>query len=185
MTAPTADETRAWIRRVVTAALIAAATALAFVHEARGQSAAINATVLVDPTALAIGQLRSLLFGNVTPGTPVTVDGRNASAGQFEVQGTRNAEVAITMTLPTQLSTGFWTMPISFGPTSGCWRRQTGQNACTYWDPNTVLVQRVRNNPVPNNHLWVWIGGTVSPAAAQHSGVYTASIGLTVVYTGN
>lgn len=177
---------RAWLKRLIAAAAITAATAAAFVHEAHAQAASISATALLDPIALAVGQLRDLSFGNVVPGTPVTINARtNVNAAQFEIQGTRNAEVAVTMTLPALLSTGGWTMPISFGATSGCWRRQAGQNACTLYDPNTVLVARIRNNNPPNNHLWVWIGGTVTPSPTQNTGVYIGTVTLAVVYTGN
>ncbi len=176
-----------WMRWLVAAALLSAATAFAFVSEARAQGAAsVTATALLSPTALAVGQLKNLQFGNVTAGVPVTINPRtNPNAGEFEIQGTRNAEVAVTLTLPTQLSTGFWTMPVGFGVTSGCWRRQGGQAGCNFWDPNTILIARIRNQNPPNNHLWVWIGGTASPAAAQNSGVYLGTIQMSVVYTGN
>jgi hypothetical protein len=175
-----------WVRRLVAAALLTAATAVAFVREAHGQAAAVSVSAVLSPTALAVGSLRNLQFGNVTPGVTLTIDPRtSASAGEFEIQGTKNAEVAITMTLPSQLSTGFWTMPISFGPTSGCWKKGTGQAGCTTWDPSTVLIARIRNQNPPNNHLWVWLGGTVSPSPTQNPGVYIGSITLSVVYTGN
>jgi hypothetical protein len=175
-----------WVRRLVVATLLAAATALAFVHEVRAQgSAAIQADAQISTTALTVGTTRDLEFGNVTPGVPVTINGRSASAGQFVIQGNRNAEVAVTMTLPTELSTGFWTMPISFGNNSGCWRRQPGQAGCNFWNPNNVLVARIRNQNPPNNHLWVWIGGIASPAAGQNPGVYNGTVALSVVYTGN
>ncbi len=177
---------RGWVRWLVAGLLASAVTAFAFVHEARAQAASISANALLSPTALAVGQLKDLQFGNVTAGVPVTINPRtNPNAGEFEIQGTRNAEVAVTLTLPTQLSTGFWTMPVGFGVTSGCWRRAPGQAGCNFWNPNTVLVARIRNQNPPNNHLWVWIGGTASPAAAQNAGVYYGTIQMSVVYTGN
>ncbi len=183
MTAPVP----AWLKRLVAAALIAAATAFAFVREVHAQGAAsITADVSIATTALAVGTTMNVRFGDVVPAVPVTIDARtNVNAGQFVIQGTRNAEVAVTMTLPTLITTGVWTMPISFGPTAGCYRRQPGQNACSYWDPSTVLVEKIRNSNPPNNHLWVWIGGTVSPGAAQNPGVYYGAVTLSVVYTGN
>lgn len=178
-------QARDMVRRFITGLLIAMAVAAAFAAEARAQ-AQIQATALLSPSALAVGQLRNLQFGAVTPGTPVVINPRtNANAGEFEIQGTRNAEVAVTMTLPTQLSTGGWNMPLAFGPNSGCWRRMQGQGGCTFYDPNTTLIARIRNQNYPNNNLWVWIGGTVTPSPTQHTGVYQGTIAMTVVYTGN
>ncbi len=168
--------------------LMAAALALSGfgVREAAGQAAQALATADISTTALSIGSQLNLAFGAVTPGVPTTIDPRtNAGAGQFVIHGAKNAEVAISMTLPTELSTGFWTMPISFGATGGCWRKGPGQAGCAYWDPSTVLIQRIRNQNPPNNHLYVWIGGAVSPSAVQHTGTYLATITLSVVYTGN
>jgi len=171
------------VRRVL--ALGALAVALAGPAAARAQTAVTGARVSITTSALTIGQQRDLIFGTVLPGVPVTVNGRSANAGQFQINGTRNAEIAVTMTLPTQLSTGVWTMPVAFGANSGCWRRQPAQGGCTFWDPSTVLVRRIRNQNPPNDHFFVWIGGTVTPSATQHTGVYWGTITMSVVYTGN
>lgn len=170
-------------RRVVRAVL---AVALVTPAVARAQSAQTGARVDITTSALTIGNQADVRFGNVVPGVPTTINPRtSANAGQFQVNGTRNAEIAITMTLPTQLSTGFWTMPITFGATSGCWRRQPGQAGCTFWNPSTVLVRRIRNQAPPNDHFFVWVGGTVAPSPTQHTGVYLGTVGISVVYTGN
>lgn len=162
--------------------LLALVPAAALAQGARS----IGARVTITTTALSIGQMQDLRFGNVVAGVPVTINSRtNTNAGAWVIHGSRNAEVAVTLTLPTQLSTGFWNMPISFSNTAGCWRRAPGQNGCTQYNPATTLVRRIRNRNVPDNTLHVWIGGTVSPAAGQHTGVYLGNITLTVAYTGN
>jgi hypothetical protein len=168
------------VRLLLVAALLGAPSAL----PAQG-SAAVGVAAEISTTALTVAQIRDVLFGNVVPGAPTVLDGRNPSAGEFQINGNRNAEVAVTMTLPAVLSTGFWTMPISFGGSSGCWRRLSGQAQCTFWDPNTVLIERIRNSAPPNNRLFVWIGGTVSPGPTQTPGVYLGTITLSVAYTGN
>lgn len=170
-------------------ALLAAAAALAHLAP-RAASAQVSASIgveaIISTTALSIAQANDLSFGTVVPGVPVTINARtNANAGWFQIHGARNAEIAITMALPTELSTGFWTMPIAFGGNAGCWRRQGGQGGCTLWDPNTVLVGRIRNNNPPNNTFFVWIGGTVTPSPTQHTGVYQGTVTMSVVYTGN
>ena len=168
-------------------ALALAALALLAPRAAFAQgSAQIGVAVDISTTALSVAQMADLDFGAIVPGVAKTINARtNASAGHYQINGARNAEVAITMTLPTQLSTGFWTLPISFGATSGCSRKNGGQGGCTLWNPNTVLIDRIRNNNPPNNTYLVWIGGTVTPSAVQHTGMYLGNITLTVVYTGN
>jgi hypothetical protein len=173
-----ARDSRRWLGAVL---LLAAALPGAL----GAQSAQIGAAAEISTTALTVGQLADLRFGDVVPGVSTVVDGRDTRAGEFQITGNRNAEVQITMTLPTELSTGYWTMPISFGATSGCWRTLAMQNNCTYWDPNTVLVERIRNQNYPNNRLFVWIGGVVSPGASQNPGMYLGDISLSVAYTGN
>lgn len=169
----------------VLAAVIAAASAL-LPALARAQTAAIGVEATISTTALSIGQEQDLRFGNVVPGVPVTINPRtNPNAGGWEIHGNRNAELAIVLTLPTQLSTGFWTMPITFAANSGCWRRAPGQAGCNFYNPTTTLVRRIRNQNAPNNTFFVWIGGTVSPSAVQNTGVYLGNITLTVAYTGN
>lgn len=156
----------------------------------RGQAASnIIASADVDNTLLTVSNPNNLQFGTVVPGTPTTVDPKtSANAAFFVIQGARNAEVSITMTLPATLSTGTggWTMPISFSATAGCYRRQNATQAnCTYFDPNAPLVVRINNQNPPNNHINLWMGGTVSPSPTQNGGVYRGTITLTVVYTGN
>lgn len=170
--------------------LMAVAGALLAPRGALAQAVAnITASADVDNTALTVTNVNNLQFGTVVPGTPVTIDPKtSANAAYFVVQGARNAEVSITMTLPSQLTTGVGghTMPISFSTTAGCYRRQNANQAnCTYFNPNVALVVRINNQTPPNNHINVWIGGTVSPSAAQNGGVYRGTVTLTVIYTGN
>lgn len=170
---------------VMLAALAATASALAPGRVHAQAMAAIGVEAAISTTALSVGQQADLVFASVVPGVALTVDARSTSAGLWEIHGNRNAEIAVTLTLPTQLSTGFWTMPISFATNAACWRRQNAQGGCTRYDPATTLVERIRNNAAPNNTFYVWIGGTVSPTVTQHTGVYLGTITLTVAYTGN
>ena len=169
------------VRLAVLAAALVLAPAMG-----RAQTAAIGAQAMISTTALSIGQMQDLRFGNVVAGVPVTINPRtNANAGAWVIHGNRNAEISVQLTLPTQLSTGFWNMPIAFANNSGCWRRAPGQAGCTFWNPAVTLVRRIRNQNPPNNTFHVWIGGTVTPAAGQNTGVYLGNVTLTVAYTGN
>jgi hypothetical protein len=166
-------------------ALAGAASLAPLAARAQG-TAQVAALVDISTTALSIGQMQDVRFGNVIAGVPVTIDPRtNANAGQFVIHGNRNAQIRVTLALPATLTTGTWTMPITFSATQGCWRRQAGQGGCTRFNPVNAVVQRIRNQNAPNNTFYVWVGGTVSPAAVQHTGVYLGTITLTVAYTGN
>ncbi|GIW52291.1 MAG: hypothetical protein KatS3mg081_1646 [Gemmatimonadales bacterium] len=150
------------------------------------QSASIVALANVSNTALSVGWNSELDFGDVVQGVPVTVDPKtSANAGEFEIHGARRAEIQITMALPSVLTRGSFTLPISFGPNAGCHRNRKPRNACSYFDPATVLIVRIRNANPPNNTYFVWIGGTVNPSPSQPGGLYTGTITLSVSYTGN
>lgn len=148
-------------------------------------SASIQAVANVTTIALSAGFMQELDFGIVVAGTPTTIDPRSGLAGTFVIHGTRNAEIQITLTLPAALALGPSSMPIAFGATAGCHRNRNQLNNCTYFDPAVPLVVRIRNQNPPDNHYWVWVGGTVTPALAQPGGTYSGNITLTAAYTGN
>jgi hypothetical protein len=157
----------------------------------RGQvTASLGATVLIDNTALAIAQLNDLDFGVVVPGTPTSIGPKTALAAKFVLHGMKNAEARITFALPTLLTVGPYSMPISFADDPiigkfGCHRNQDQQANCTTYTPSTPLVIRIRNNAPPQNTFYVWIGGKVSPAVGQRPGIYTGLVTMSAVYTGN
>jgi hypothetical protein len=147
-------------------------------------------TVLGDVTAdgLTVASANILNFGILIPGSPTTLDARtSANAGKFDIRGARRAEFTLTLTLPTELRVGAGplTLPVTFDGTSGCHAAFDNQNACSTYDPSTVLTARIRNQAAPNNTFFLWLGGTVAPAVGQSPGVYTAVISALVQYTGN
>lgn len=153
-------------------------------------TASFGATALIDNTAVTIGQLNGLDFGIVVPGVPTTIGPKTATAGKFVIHGVKNAEVRITFVLPTVLTVGPNSIPISFAddPVAGklgCQRNQDQQTNCTTFTPSAPLLVRIRNNPPPQNTFYVWIGGKVSPAAGQQPGTYTGDVTMSAVYTGN
>jgi hypothetical protein len=174
------------MRRLAAALLLLAAPCAARAQSSASGAMPVAATV--DATALTVVGVNNVRFGFLIPGTPTTINPRtSASAGYFLIQGARNAQITITLTLPTQLRVGAAgpTMPITFGANAGCHRNQPNQAICTLYDPATVLTVRIRNQAPPNNHYHVWLGGTVSPAVGQPAGVYTGTVTATVAYTGN
>lgn len=167
------------------AALLACLPFLAPGMAAAQGTASIQAVANVSTIALSAGFVQELDFGVVVAGAPTTIDPRSGLAGAFVIHGTRNAEIQVTITLPAALTLGGSSMPIAFGPNAGCHRNRNQLNNCTYFDPAAPLIVRIRNQNPPDNHYWVWIGGTVTPAPAQPGGTYAGNITLTAAYTGN
>ena len=168
------------------AAMAALAILASAALPARAQSASLPVDAEISTTLLSVDNPQNLRFGAQVPGTPMTINARaSANAGALLIHGNRNAEIALSWTLPAALVIGPYVMPVAFGPTSGCWRDKTGQSGCTLYDPRAPLIQRIRNVPSPNNTFYVWLGGTVSPTPTQHPGMYAAPVTLAVVYTGN
>ena len=156
---------------------------------ANAQSSGLVAAIVeVANDPLIIQPFASLDFGQLVPGTPVTIAPRtSASAGKFEIRGARRAEFTLDFTLPTLLRAGNGphTIPLAFGGSAACHATQDNQNACNLIDPSVALMARIRNQAPPDNTHYVWLGGTVTPSPTQFPGVYTAVVIATVQYTGN
>lgn len=163
-------------------------TAILAPAAATAQAASINVQVEISTTALSIATVQDLDFGTVIPGSPTTLNARNAAtAGEFELHGARGAEVMITFTLPSNLVVGPHQMPISFGNTAGCHVPLFGglRFLCSSFSPTAPLVTDIPNWPAPYNVRLFWLGGTVAPTPTQFPGLYRGVITLTAAYTGN
>lgn len=164
------------------ATVVAILAALGVPGTVRAQNSAditAQANVL---TPLTVTGQQDLDFGNVFPGVASTVTVADASAGRWLTTGTSGAEVQLTFTLPAALVSGGNSLPISFGANSGGYNVANDAGAATPFDPAGGVTTNLGVAPA---ELYVWIGGTVTPVAAQPQGVYTGTINLTVNYTGN
>jgi hypothetical protein len=162
-----------------TATLFSAVTAVTLSLGAaslQAQSATIQATATVLSAITVTGT--NLAFGNVTPGVNKTVAITDAGAGQFTVTKAAATSVALTFTLPATLAgPAASTMPI--GTWTGGWNN-TANNAAgaTTFTPSAAAT----TVPSGGANLWVWVGGTVTPAAAQTAGAYTGNVSIQVAY---
>ncbi len=106
-------------------------------------------------------------------------------AGQYRIQGRRNAEVQLTFVLPSQLfGPAGAQMPIVFGSDDagyGFGNNPAGQSG---FDPNGTITFRLPGTGGAPRAI-ISLGGTLFPAASQPSGDYSAPATLTVAYTGN
>jgi hypothetical protein len=140
------------------------------------QSASINATATVlSPITVTAGN--PLAFGNVTPGVAKVVAASAASAGSFSLTGQASQGINISFTLPTNLVSGGNNLPI--GTWTGLTNAANNQAAGVAFTPSASAQAGTTS---ATGTFFVWVGGTVTPAAAQAAGAYTGSITMNVVY---
>ena len=72
-------------------------------------------------------------------------------------------------------------MPITFSTTAARWRRDVN-NAAGATAFNPAVGTTGKFGPTANPSLYVWIGGTVTPAANAKPGVYVGNVIVSLVY---
>jgi len=165
-----------------TCGAVAAAAALS-VTTARAQTSAssnVTATATVAG-ALTAATVQGLGFGTVIPNFNRTVLPTDPTAGIVEFSGALGSEVNVSFTsLPANLSDGAsHTLPIG-SYSAGFAATQAGSQ--TGFTPASGATTRL---DAGSGNLYVFVGGTVSPAAAQVAGTYTGTITIQAAYTGN
>ena len=152
---------------------------------AQGVAGQVGIDAEVIGQGISITSLRNLNFGTVIKGVPSAVLPTQAAAGEWQVQGNKNALVSIGFTLPTVLTNiqalPGSIMPISFGAAAALWNRGSNNVAgATPFDPSVGATGKL--GPPANPYIYVWIGGTVSPAATAKPGIYTGTIIVSLAY---
>ena len=147
--------------------------------------ASVSADAVIVTVGMTITTLRDLNFGTVIKGVPTTVLPTAATAGEWQVTGSSNAFVIISFTLPTQLTNiqalPGSTMPIAFSGVSAIWRRATNNPVGgTIFNPAAGAVGRF--GPPANPNMYVWVGGTVNPAATAKPGIYQGTVIVSLIY---
>lgn len=136
------------------------------------------------PSAQTITINNDLVIGNIYPGIPKTITKYTAgAAAEFHVAGPGGSEVSIDFTLPTYMNQSGWNMQMIFTKTDCSLDTRPFPNQSSPLrddlNPWQTIIQRLGAQG-----LTIWLGGTVVPKIAQPAGAYTASIVLTVAYTG-
>ncbi len=135
-------------------------------------------------SAQTVTSTNDLAFGNIFPGVPkAIVKSSVGDAAEFTVTGTTGAEVTLDFTLPAYMYTTGANMPLFFS-SSDCAVDSTNPQdqsnpSANNLNPNGTITYRIGSNGMS-----VWLGGRVVPGLVQKSGSYTATIRLTVAYTG-
>lgn len=152
---------------------------------ARAAGVALLALACAGPGLAAQGrplqvQARTdLVFGVIVAGVPTQV-APFPGGGQFRIRGLRGAEVQLQFTLPGALAGPGGSAPLLFGPADGAHGPAPSAPGLQPFDPRLPLTFVMPSAQV----YYVWIGGTVSPPIQLPAGTYTATIVLTVAYTG-
>jgi hypothetical protein len=159
-----------------------AALALLAAGAAQAQTASITATAIVAGP-LTLTNTGNLDFGTVIPGTPRTIDPTiSASAGSFSLGGGSNAQISLTWTFPQGaflVDASANPLPVTYTAVYNTASVQSGAGVLN-------LAGDTRRLSAPGGQGYVWVGGTVSPAAVgQAFTTYTATVQLSAAYTGN
>lgn len=156
-------------------ALVALVGGLAPLAMAQSNSGSITATAVVQQPISVIGAV-NLSFGNVFPGVPATVALTDAGAGRFDVAGQASAPVTMSFTaLPGNLTFGANNMPVVF--TAG-FNTTNAAAGATPFTPGSGAATSLSGTGA----LFVFMGGTVTPAVNQAAGTYNGTITLQVTY---
>ena len=136
-----------------------------------------------DLEAQTITINNSLVFGDVFPGIPKTINKSSAgSAAEFEVSGTAGDELTIDFTLPTYMNQSGYNMQMIFNQTDCAMDSSATPDQSNPGLDDQNPWQTITYN-LGLNGLTIWLGGTIVPKLNQVNGSYTASIVLTVAYT--
>ena len=163
---------RSWIK--VSAVSVAFFSLAASTAQAQSGNIQATANVLAS---ISVAQGRALDFGNVTPGVNKTVALTDATSGRFDATGAASAGVQITFTLPTDLVNGGNNLPIAGW--TGCWNTA---NDASVGCAAANMGGNTNGGFSAGGLLYVFVGATVSPGAAQATGVYSANVTMTLSY---
>lgn len=125
---------------------------------------------------------QTLDFGTLFTGTATKVSRFDAlRAGQFELRGAKGAEVRVDLGLPAALNGPSGAkVPLTFGSGDGGYTRDGTIATAAPFDPRHALVTTLSGN----GRLYIFLGGTATPAARQPAGAYAGTVTLTIAYTG-
>jgi hypothetical protein len=164
-------------RAILVAVLLAAGVpGAAMAQSVAARAAVVNGTI-------AMNRERDLDFGDVVRNSVVTVPVNSGGSGRWRITGTSGAGVTLTFFLPSFLTVGANTLPISFSNVAGGESWQNNPRFATLFDPNAVHTTQLR--PTGLGVLVVWLGGTVTVSPVQPPGLYSAPVTLVVSYTGS
>lgn len=139
-------------------------------------SASASATAVVQQP-IVVSKSNDLAFGNVFPGLNKTVAVTDAGAAAFSISGQSGANINLTFTTPSSLTSGANSLPLATWTA----RRNTTNSAASGTDftPSASATSATLSGV---GALYVFVGATAQPGVALPAGTYTGTLSLTVVY---
>ena len=121
---------------------------------------------------------RDLAFGGVIPGVVSVVSPLDpVKSGTFEIMANLGTRLRLDFTLPTRLvSAGGAQMTVNFANGDAILLETAPGSVPNTQNPKSMKPYTMTNG----NRLILYLGGNVSPTGGQATGVYTASVLLTV-----
>jgi spore coat protein U-like protein len=157
---------------ILALALVAAGVATAQAQN----SAPMNVTATVF-RPITVAADRNLVFGNVFPGQGAQgMALASPSAGHFTITGEPSASVSMAFVV-SPLSQGANTLPLSLSGTYNTLDNTAGSSLGSFASPTAASL-----SGGALGQLFVYVIGTVTPAANQAPGNYTGTVQLTVIY---
>ncbi|HEX9165396.1 MAG TPA: DUF4402 domain-containing protein [Gemmatimonadales bacterium] len=162
---------------VLTCVILGAVVSSATAQTATGSILA-KANVLKALTVSAGGDLD---FGLVVAGVNKTITPSAGGAGKFTIEGQANQAINVSFTaLPATLTGAGPAIPISY---TGVWNGTNDAGTGTSFSPSVGL--NVANQALSGaGFMYLFLGGTVSPAAGQTPGLYQGTVTIEVAYNG-
>lgn len=125
---------------------------------------------------------QTLDFGTLFSGTATKVSRFDAlRAGQFELRGVKNSEVRVDLGLPSALAgPNGAKVSLQFTAGDGGYAQDGVIASATPFDPRAALITTLG----PSGRLYLFLGGTATPATRQTAGAYSGTVTVTIAYTG-
>ena len=139
----------------------------------------VGVSGITRPASAQVTTLNNLAFGTVVTGTTTSIAPTSANAANWKIHGSIGIAGIITLTLPSTLARagGGGSMPVSFCSTCAVYRlNNSNVSGGSTFNPNALLILTI----VVLSDLYIWLGGSVSPAGAQAPGSYSGTVVITV-----
>jgi len=165
------------MRTATKVAVLALALVAAGAATAQAQN---NATMNVTANVfrpITVAADRPLVFGNVFPGQGAQgMALASPAAGHFSIAGEPSASVSMSFVV-SPLSQGANTLPLTLNATYNAIDNAAGASIGSFVTPTATTL-----SGGASGQLFVYVAGTVTPAANQAPGNYSGTIQLTVIY---
>lgn len=139
-------------------------------------SVPITCSVIIP---LSILSQKSLDFGtDIKPGITTPVEKYSSNSGKFGIYGKAGKQLALFFELPGSLKSGTKTMPVVFSDTDGGLSAGNKDDVKKTFNPHSTI-----NIVLPEESIFVYLGGKIEPENNQPMGVYSGNITFHIQYT--